>query len=113
MKYIDKIVKYLLAERLKNYNIQLPLVISRRIGKYHKDEHDSKRLCEQHFPTRIPKGDGRKRGKELLTGANIVERLCVLCHVSKIYHTQTDYKLHAKSFRQEILEVEGVENDDD
>ena len=39
--YRDKIVKYLLAEGLKNYNIPLPPVIS-RIGKYHKDEHDSK-----------------------------------------------------------------------
>ena len=43
-EYRDKIVKYLLAEGLKNYNIQLPPVISRRIGKYHKDEHNSKRL---------------------------------------------------------------------
>ena len=59
-EYRDKIVKYFLAEGLKNYNIPLPPVISRRIWKYHKDEHDSKRLCEQHFPTRIPKGEGRK-----------------------------------------------------
>ena len=43
-EYQDKIVKYLLREGLKNYNIPLPPVISRRIGKY--DEHDSKRLCE-------------------------------------------------------------------
>ena len=59
----DKIVKYLRGEGLKNYNIPLPPVISRRIGKYHKDEHDSKRLCEWHFPTHIPKGEGRKREK--------------------------------------------------
>ena len=45
-EYRDKIVKYLLAEGLKNYNIPLPPMICRRIGKYHKDEHDSKRLCE-------------------------------------------------------------------
>ena len=38
----DKIVKYLLAEGLKNYNIPLPPVISRRIWKYHKVEHDNK-----------------------------------------------------------------------
>ena len=43
-EYQDKIVKYLLREGLKNYNIPLPPVINRRIGKY--DEHDSKRLCE-------------------------------------------------------------------
>ena len=41
-EYIDKKVKYLLAEGLKNYNIPLPPVISRRILKYYKDEHDSK-----------------------------------------------------------------------
>ena len=61
-EYRDKIVKYLLAEGLKNYNIPLPPVICRRIVKYHKDEHD-KRLCERHFPTRITKGEGRKREK--------------------------------------------------
>ena len=38
--------------------------------------------------------------------------LCVVPFF-KIYHTQTDYKLHAKKFRQGVLEVEGVENDDD
>ena len=116
--------RYLLGEGLKNYNIPLPPVISRRIGKYHKDEYDSKRLCEWHFPTLIPKGEAEKgrnlqgvvafvakylgrywRGKELLTGAKIVERLCVLCHVSKLYHTQRDYKLHAKNFRQGVLQV--------
>ena len=36
-EYSDKIVRYLLAEGLKNYNIPLPPVISRRIGKYHED----------------------------------------------------------------------------
>ena len=43
-EYRDKIVKYLLTEGLKNYNIPLPPVISRRIRKYHKDEHDSKTI---------------------------------------------------------------------
>ena len=41
-EYRDKIVKYLLAEVLKNYNIPLPPVISRRIGKYHKDNMTAK-----------------------------------------------------------------------
>ena len=63
-EYRDKIVKYLLAEGLKNYNIPLPPLISRRIGKYHKDEHNSKRLCEWHFPTCIPKG-GAEKGRNL------------------------------------------------
>ena len=62
-EYRDKIVKYFLAEGLKNYNIPLPPVISRRIGKYHKAEHDNTQLCEQHFSNCIPKGEGRKRKK--------------------------------------------------
>ena len=52
--------KYLLAEDLKNYKIPLPPVISKRIGKYHKAEHDNKQLCEWHFPTCIPKGEAEK-----------------------------------------------------
>ena len=60
-EYRDKLVKYLLAEGLKNYSIPLPPVFSRRIGKYHKDEHKSKRLCEWHFPTLHPQGGGQKK----------------------------------------------------
>ena len=67
----DKLVKYLQAEGLKNYNIPLPPVISRRIWKYHKDEHDSKILCELHFPICIPKREGRKREKP--------SRCCFVC----------------------------------
>ena len=104
-EYRDKIIKYLLADGLKNYNIPLPPVISRRIGKYHKDEQDSKRLCEQHFPTHILKGEGRKREKpsrycfvcskipgEILKGKRTSYWCedCVLCHFSKfITHKQT------------------------
>ena len=60
-EYRDKIVKYLLAEELKNYNIPLPVMICRRIGKYHNDKHDSIRLCEWHSPTHIPKGAEKGR----------------------------------------------------
>ena len=41
-EYRDKIVKYLLAEGLKNYKIPLLPVISRKIGKWHKGKHDKK-----------------------------------------------------------------------
>ena len=131
-EYRDKIVKYLLAEGLKNYNIPLPPVISGRIGKYHKDEHDSKRLWEWHFPTCIPKGKGRKREKpsrccfvcSQIPGEILKEKRTSYCCKDcgkafcvvpcfKIYHTQTDYKLHAKNFRQGVFKVEGKENDDD
>ena len=38
---------------------------------------------------------------------NCGKALCVVpCF--KIYHAQTDYKLHAKKFRQGVLEVEGA-----
>ena len=62
-EYRDKIVKYLLAEGLKTYNIPLPPVICRRIGKYHKDEHDSKRWCEMAFSYSHPQGGGHKKGE--------------------------------------------------
>ena len=70
-EYRDKIVKYPLAEGLKNYDIPLPPVISRRIEKYHKDEHNSKQLCEWHFTTCISKGEGRKMEKP--------SRCCFVC----------------------------------
>ena len=111
-EYRDKIVKYLLAEGLKNYNIPLPPVNCRRIGKYHKDEHDSRQLCEWHFPTHIPKGRAEKGRNLQGVVLFVVKALCVVpCF--KIYHTQTDYKLQAKTFRQGVLEVEGVEKDAD
>ena len=50
-EYRDKIVKYLLAEGLKNYNIPLPPVISMRIGKDHKDEHDKNDNVKHNFST--------------------------------------------------------------
>ena len=59
-EYRDKIVKYLLEEGLKNYKIPLPPVLSKRIGKYHGPGHDKARLCERHFPSCIPKGEGKK-----------------------------------------------------
>ena len=99
----DRIVKYLLEEGLKNYKIPLPPVISKRIGKYHGPGHDKERLCERHFPSSIPKGEGKKRReafkvpvlfvatslgicikrKEHLIGVKIVENRYVLCLVSK------------------------------
>ena len=69
-----------------------------------------------------PQGGGQKKGEipgEILKGKrnsywceDCEKALCVVpCF--KIYHTQTDYKLHAKNFRQGVLQLEGVENDDD
>ena len=81
-----------------------------------------------------PQGEGRKRKKpsrhcfvcskipgEILKGKRTSycckdcgKALCVVpCF--KIYHTETDYKLHAKKFRQglHVFDVEGVENDYD
>ena len=45
----------------------------------------------------------------------IVVNLYVLHHVSKIYHTEIDFKLHALKFRQEGTQtvlVQGVEGND-
>ena len=57
-EYRDRIVKYLLGEGLKNYKIPLPPVLSKKIGKHHADENDKTRLCERHFLSAIPKGEG-------------------------------------------------------
>ena len=72
-EYRDKLVKYHLAEVLKKYNIPLPPVLSRRLGKYHKAE-DPKRLCEWHFPTHIPKGRGKKGKGVVSSVAKYLER---------------------------------------
>ena len=109
-EYREKIVKYLLAEGLKNYNIPLPPVISMRIGKDHKDEHDNKQLCEWHFPTHIPKGEERKMEKSSSYWCEDCGKALCVVPCFKIYHTQADYKLHAKNFRKGVyvFEVEGV-----
>ena len=59
-EYRDRIVKYLLGEGLKNYKIPLPPVLSKTIGKHHVGENDKTCLCERHFPSCIPKGEGKK-----------------------------------------------------
>ena len=46
-EYRDRIVKYLLGEGFKNYKIPLPPVLNIV-------------LCERHFPSAIPKGEGKK-----------------------------------------------------
>ena len=60
-EYRDRIVKYLLGEGLKNYKILLPPVLSKKIGKHNVGENDKTHLCERHFPSAIPRGEGRKR----------------------------------------------------
>ena len=58
-EYRDRIVKYLLGEGLKNYKIPLPPVLSKKIGKHHAGQNDKAHLCERHFPSAIPKGEGK------------------------------------------------------
>ena len=55
-EYRDKLVKYLLEEGLKNYNIPLPPVISRRIGKYHKMNTTAKDCVNGIFLVTSPRG---------------------------------------------------------
>ena len=56
-------VKYLIQEGIKCYKIPLPPVLSSKLGKYHVDDHNEKRLSERHFWKNIPVGEGRKRQK--------------------------------------------------
>ena len=57
----DRLIKFLIGEGLKSYNIPLPPVFSRNIGKYNEIEFQEKRLLERHFPTKIPAAEGGKR----------------------------------------------------
>ena len=110
-EYRDRIVKYLLGEGLKNYKIPLPLVLSKKIGKHHAGENDKTCLCKRHFPSAIPKGEGKKRErpsrccficsyipghffKLKRTSYWCEECRKPLCVVScfKIYHTERDFK---------------------
>ena len=59
--FMDRLIKYLIGEGLKSYNIPLPPVISRKIGKNNEIEFQDKRLNERHFPTNIPAAEWRKR----------------------------------------------------
>ena len=62
-------MKYLLGEGLKNYKIPLPLV--KKKGKHHAGENNKTRLCERHFPSAMPKGEGKKRERP--------SRCCFIC----------------------------------
>ena len=42
----------------------------------------------------------------------IVEKHYVFHHVSKIYHTEIDYKLHALTFREQGLETLVIQPND-
>lgn len=72
-EYRDRIVKFLIAEGMKAYNIPLPPVMSRKIVNRHEADHLEKRLSERHFPTNIPAAEGRKRKRP--------SRPCFVCNV--------------------------------
>ena len=118
-EYRDLLVKYLMREGLKCYKIPLPPVLSKKIGRNHRPEHNLARLNERHFITNIPGAEGRKRKRPTrccyvcskLPGINCKPKrtsfwcedcgkaLCITpCF--KIYHTEIDYKLHASKFRE-------------
>ena len=48
-----------------------PPVLSKKIGRNHTIEHNSKKLNEWHFITNIPGGEGQKRKRPM--------RYCVVC----------------------------------
>ena len=60
-EYRGYIVKYLVSEGLKCYNIPLPSLISKKLGKHNTDEHNRTRLNEHHFISNIPGGGGSKK----------------------------------------------------
>ena len=61
----DRLIKFLIGNGLKSYNIPLSLVISRKIGKYNEIEFQDKRLNERHFPLTSQQQKGGKRKDRL------------------------------------------------
>ena len=127
-------MKYLLCEGLKCYKIPLPPVLSKKIGRNHTSKYDMRRLNEHHFITNIPSGEGRKWKRPTkscfvcskLQGINFKPKrtsfwckdcgkaLCI-SPCFKIYHTESDYKLHALKFREQDLqtvEIQYADGDD-
>ena len=108
-EFRDYLVKFLFDEGLKSYKIPLPPVISSKLGRYHVDDHNEKRLSERHFLKNIPAGEGQKRQKPTrqcfvcsqLRGSKTKRTsywcedcrkpLCVLL-CFEIFHTELNYK---------------------
>lgn len=119
-EYRDRICKFLIAEGLKSYNIPIPPVLSRRLGRRNRTDQEQARLSERHFPSYIPQSRDKKRKHpsracfvcNKLPGVEIqlpVKRtsfwcedcqkpLCLVpCFMS--YHTIVDYKVNAIDYR--------------
>ena len=130
-EYRDRIVKYLLGEGLKNYKIHLPPILSKKIGKHHAGENDKTHLCERHFPSAIPKGEGKKRERPSRCSficsyipahffkLKRTSYWCEECRKPlsvvpffKIYHTERDFKKHGQLLREGVMAMEGVDNGD-
>ena len=105
--------------------------MSKKNGKHHAGENDKTCLCERHFPSAIPKGEGKKRErpskccfvcsyipghfsnrKEHLIGVKNVENCYVVVPCFKIYHTERDFKKHGQLLREGVMAMEGVDNGD-
>ena len=132
-EYRDYLVKYLVHEGLQCFNIPLPPILSKKIGRNHTSEHDIKRLDERHFITNIPAGEGGKRKRPTRAcfvcskvqglNSNFKQKrtsfwcedcgkaLCI-SPCFKIYHTEIDYKLQALTFREQGLETLIVQAND-
>lgn len=71
-EYRDELVRFLIQDGMKRYNIPLPPVSSRKITPREAADHSEKRLKERHFPSSIPCAEGRKRKKP--------SRTCFACN---------------------------------
>ena len=111
-EYADKeaiTVTRIKGQGLESYRIPLPPVLSSKLGKYHVDDHNERKLSERHFLKNIPAGERRKRQKQLrrcfvcskLSGCkkNRTSFWCEECHkplcisnCCEIFHTELNYK---------------------
>ena len=127
----DRLVKYLIGEGMKSYNIPLPPVLSRKLTRASEKSQQEGRLSERHFISYIPKGEGRKRDRpqrdcfvcsKIPQSGQILKpkRTSYWCEDCKkpmcitpcfrIYHTEIDFKMYALEYRNKVLVSENVQN---
>ena len=127
----DRLVKYLIGEGMKSYNIPLPPVLSRKLTRASEKSQQEGRLSERHFISYIPKGEGRKRDRpqrdcfvcsKIPQSGQILKpkRTFYWCEDCKkpmcvtpcfrIYHTEVDFKMYALEYRNKVLVSENVQN---
>lgn len=123
--YRDEIVRFLLQDGMRQYNIPLPPVASKKITVREAPHDLQKRLHERHFPSNIPCAEGRIRKKPsrpcfacnnlrdipgIVFPKKSTSYWCDSCRKPlcitpcfELYHTEQNYKDSILNFRLQSL----------